>query len=377
MTTLTDTQVVTASGGLVELGYSQITSNVSITGTSTAQTVVIAPLTVVCDGSPILVEFFSANIVSPSSQYLNISLWEDGVEKTRYWASSGLSQQQSALPQYRLTPSAGSHTYSVRAFTTSGTGTVAAGTGSTTGTAPAFLRVSKIVQATQWPALTSGVIVCTSVTRPAAPTVGTFIFETDTLNLYVWDGAAWSPVSTQPTGTITSYAGSTSPSGWLLCDGAAVSRTTYASLFAALSTTYGAGDGTTTFNLPDLRGRMPIGAGNEGVAGNNTDRVRGVKGGDTRLTEHTHTGTVGTTDTNHTHSTGNGQGFATHVPGSAVTQSGGGSPTVNGVVTTTGAMNSNASHSHTFTGGAHNRTQGNTSGDNMTPFLVTNYIIKV
>ena len=49
--------------------------------------------------------------------------------------------------------------------------------------------------------------------------------------------------------------------GWLICNGAAVSRTTYATLFAVIGTTYGAGDGSTTFNLPDLRGRTPIGAG--------------------------------------------------------------------------------------------------------------------
>jgi microcystin-dependent protein len=48
-------------------------------------------------------------------------------------------------------------------------------------------------------------------------------------------------------------------SGWLLCNGSAVSRTTYASLFDAIGTAYGAGDGSTTFNLPDLRGRVPVG----------------------------------------------------------------------------------------------------------------------
>jgi microcystin-dependent protein len=57
------------------------------------------------------------------------------------------------------------------------------------------------------------------------------------------------------------YAGATSPEGWLLCNGAAVSRTTYANLFALIGTTYGSGDGTTTFNVPDMRSRMPIGAG--------------------------------------------------------------------------------------------------------------------
>lgn len=61
-----------------------------------------------------------------------------------------------------------------------------------------------------------------------------------------------------------SFAGSSSPSGWLLCDGSAVSRTAYAELFAAISTTYGTGDGSTTFNLPDMRGRAPVGLDNIG-----------------------------------------------------------------------------------------------------------------
>ena len=58
-------------------------------------------------------------------------------------------------------------------------------------------------------------------------------------------------------GVIQMYAGTTPPDGWLLCDGSAVSRTTYAALFAVIGTTYGAGDGSTTFNLPDLRGLQP------------------------------------------------------------------------------------------------------------------------
>lgn len=60
-------------------------------------------------------------------------------------------------------------------------------------------------------------------------------------------------------GIIKAYGGAAAPAGYLLCDGAAVSRTTYSDLFNVLGTTYGAGNGTTTFNLPDLRGRMPVG----------------------------------------------------------------------------------------------------------------------
>jgi microcystin-dependent protein len=67
-----------------------------------------------------------------------------------------------------------------------------------------------------------------------------------------------------PTGAVIAFAGSSAPTNWLLCYGQAVSRTTYAALFAVVSTTYGVGDGTTTFNLPDLRGRGIAGVDNMG-----------------------------------------------------------------------------------------------------------------
>lgn len=61
-------------------------------------------------------------------------------------------------------------------------------------------------------------------------------------------------------GVITPYAGATVPTGWLLCDGAAVSRAGFPGLFAAIGTAYGAGDGSTTFNVPNLKGKVPVGA---------------------------------------------------------------------------------------------------------------------
>ena len=64
-----------------------------------------------------------------------------------------------------------------------------------------------------------------------------------------------------PTGTIQAFASSNTPTGWLLCDGSAISRSTYSELFAVIGTTYGAGDGSTTFNLPNLFNRMIVGAG--------------------------------------------------------------------------------------------------------------------
>ena len=64
-----------------------------------------------------------------------------------------------------------------------------------------------------------------------------------------------------PTGSIIMWAGTAAPTGYQLCDGTAISRTTYATLFAVISTTYGAGDTTTTFNVPDMRGFAPVGVG--------------------------------------------------------------------------------------------------------------------
>ena len=83
------------------------------------------------------------------------------------------------------------------------------------------------------------------------------------------------------TGEIKMYGGASAPTGWLLCDGSAVSRTTYAPLFAVIGTTYGIGDNSTTFNLPDGRGKVPVGAGQatppiwiEATAYNKGDCVR-------------------------------------------------------------------------------------------------------
>lgn len=64
-----------------------------------------------------------------------------------------------------------------------------------------------------------------------------------------------------PAGTCLPFAGGSAPSGWLLCDGSAVSRSTYAALFAVISTSYGVGDGATTFNLPDMSDNYPKGKG--------------------------------------------------------------------------------------------------------------------
>ena len=75
---------------------------------------------------------------------------------------------------------------------------------------------------------------------------------------------ALAAASGQP-GAIQAYAGAAAPTGWLECDGSAVSRSTYAGLYSAIGVTWGAGDGVSTFNLPDLRRRALVGAGGAGT----------------------------------------------------------------------------------------------------------------
>lgn len=74
-----------------------------------------------------------------------------------------------------------------------------------------------------------------------------------------------------PVGCILDYIANTPPAGWLLCYGQAISRTTYADLFAVIGTTFGVGDGSTTFNLPDFRGR--VGIGRDDMGGSAANRV--------------------------------------------------------------------------------------------------------
>lgn len=80
-----------------------------------------------------------------------------------------------------------------------------------------------------------------------------------------------------PTGSIMSFAGSSAPTGYLLCDGAAISRSTYSTLFGLLATTYGSGDGSSTFNIPDLRGRVI--AGQDDMGGASANRLTGQTSG--------------------------------------------------------------------------------------------------
>ena len=111
-----------------------------------------------------------------------------------------------------------------------------------------------------------------------------------------------------PAGFIFPYGGASAPTGYLLCDGAAVNRTTYATLFAVIGTTYGVGNGSTTFNIPDCRGRFLLcksaaGTGSTlGTKAGSLDHYHTIAGHDhayTEVVQHVHD--VNITDPNHQH----------------------------------------------------------------------------
>lgn len=90
-------------------------------------------------------------------------------------------------------------------------------------------------------------------------------------------------------GTINLFAGTTAPTGWLICDGSAISRTTYSGLFTAIGTAFGSGNGSTTFNLPNLKGRIPVGLDSSDTSFDSL----GKTGGSKFLQQHKHSGNPG------------------------------------------------------------------------------------
>lgn len=187
-----------------------------------------------------------------------------------------------------------------------------------------------------------------------------------------------------PVGSILPYGGSeaSTPAGWLFCGGQAVSRSTYAALFAVIGTTYGSGDGVTTFNVPDLRGRVLAGKDDMGGSAANrltsgvsgvTGTTLGAAGGDQRIQNHTHTfsGTTGNDSPDHSHtfavyggSFGDGAGAASWYTGFPVRE-----------YRASGGANSRHQHAYSGTTANHNQTSGGAS-QNVQPTIVANYIIK-
>lgn len=136
----------------------------------------------------------------------------------------------------------------------------------------------------------------TTAQRPT-PATGDIRFNTTLTQFEGYNGSGWGEIANGvPAGSVFTFATSTVPSGYLECNGAAVSRSTYASLFSSISTTWGTGDGSSTFNLPDLRGQFVRGWDNS--AGVDSGRSFASSQTDQNK-QHTHS----VTDPGHVHTT--------------------------------------------------------------------------
>lgn len=236
---------------------------------------------------------------------------------------------------------------------------------------------------------------------PSSPQANDQWFESDTGRWFIYYDGFWAEIGNAtdigqtPVGVINQYAGSSAPSGWLICDGTAISRSTYSSLFSVLSTTYGVGDGSTTFNVPDLRTRVPVGKSASG-----TFVTLGATGGVETVTltssesgvpAHSHPNTATFAGTSHNH-TQDAHGHAyksvsdlgnnnLQWHNTANTISGGDGSTGGGA---TAVVNATATNQAATAGGTVTMTNANNTAanaasahTNLQPYVVVNYIIKV
>lgn len=185
----------------------------------------------------------------------------------------------------------------------------------------------------------------TNAQRPTAAT-GQIRFNTTSTEFEGYNGSAWGELAAGvPVGTILTFGASTPPSGFLECNGSAISRSTYASLFSILSTTHGAGDGSSTFNLPDLRGQFVRGWDNS--AGVDASRVFGSTQTDQNK-NHTHT-TDSVTLTGGIRKISEGFGAGGSATG-VFTKTSDGNNTITGSSSTSpvGGVDFDGTHSHTI-----------------------------
>lgn len=210
-----------------------------------------------------------------------------------------------------------------------------------------------------------------------------------------------------PTGSIGMFGGAAAPEGWLLCDGAAVSRADYEGLFDVVGTSYGAGNGSTTFNVPDLRDRFSRGASSNAAIGSAAN-----------VNTHAHGITVNVASGSHAHTHGFNSNFSgntgnvgNHSHSTNTNTTGGGSTSTNtgnvsrasGNLATAGAFHGHStfnhnhtineggsgSHGHDFSGGVSGNTGGASSANHnhtstgssntiahVPAYVTVNYIIK-
>jgi microcystin-dependent protein len=175
-----------------------------------------------------------------------------------------------------------------------------------------------------------------------------------------------------PSGTIAMWPTATAPTDWLLCDGTAVSRTTYSTLFILFGTTFGAGNGSTTFNLPNYKNRMPYGADTValGATGGSANSV---------VVSHTHTATSTSTSTvtdpSHYHTSSGNAAPNGGGPGTCLSNDG---PTPAGNQPGHTTLNATTGITVATATATTNTTEGvSGTGANLPPYLGINFIIKI
>jgi microcystin-dependent protein len=200
---------------------------------------------------------------------------------------------------------------------------------------------------------------------PSTYNVTRLFWRTDLERMYFNKGTEGTPIwegADIPVGTVNMYAGAVAdiPNGWLLCNGTAVSRTTYAQLFAVLDTEYGVGDGATTFNVPDFvtTNKFPRAATNDaGRGGTGGESTHTLTSSESGTTAHGH----GVTDPGHIHGSAKGNGAS---------QGGGGS-------TPTGAYQDTTSSTTGLTVNDSSAASASSAHENKPPYLDIHFIIAV
>ena len=225
-----------------------------------------------------------------------------------------------------------------------------------------------------------------STIKATFPNISNAVTSSHT-ELNLLDGLASTDIL-MPSGSVIIYGGTSAPTGWLLCDGSAISRSTYAALFSAIATAYGVGDGSSTFNIPDIRGRVV--AGKEasaslltsaigGLDGNTLGNTGGAQGvtltsAQSGVPAHTH----GLTMDAHTHTfTGSPHNHSGVFVGGAPFFGGGTSGGFqNGSTSNTTAGGTNSTVTTTGTIADNSTANASAAHSNTQPTIILNYIIK-